>query len=358
MFGSPMPECVTPNEVVEPFRSISPDVASLEIPFQASSRPLTLKAKALKALKALQELESEQALEIFHELAQQEELEDMQSQDVPDSTFEPSMKQEKWKKYPVPQRITTAQMLGNGIGENPGYSSLDIFIAPDYPPFKVMPFIEVGGAYFTDKTYGATFGIGGRYLSDTLLPLIGFNAFYDYRQGEYGSFHQLGLGVELTSPLWGFNFNGYIPMGSSKQGLTCVYDDYIGDYKAVNRQLETCSPGFNTSVSLLAIQQGPFYLYTFGGPYFFAKQGISPAVFGGFLTLQPQYKDYISVSLTVSHDPVFGTLFQGGISLSLPLYRRKNTKGPGNLRNEQIYQPVNRMPTISLQRHCCWKSNF
>lgn len=272
---------------------------------------------------------------------------------APSTTAQPH-----WNKAPIPKRLSVAQLLGHSLGNNPGYSSLDLFMAPDYPAFSIMPFLQLTGLYLTDNTYAASIGIGGRRLSDSSVPLVGLNAFYDYRQGEYGPFHQLSLGIELTSTRWGLSFNGYMPIGQTKQGKTCIFDNYVGNYKAIHRQFETSSAGLQAIGSLLTLQKGAFTLYASGGPYFYAKNGISPSVFGGTFTLQPQYKDYVSVFFTISHDPVFRTLFQGGLSLSLPLYSLSEKAKHPRLSNRQIYQSVSRMPTIPLQRHCCWEFNW
>ncbi|MBS0652349.1 MAG: inverse autotransporter beta domain-containing protein [Verrucomicrobia bacterium] len=266
---------------------------------------------------------------------------------------------ERWNKKPIPKRVTAFGVVGNGIGYDGGYTGLDVMFAPEYPAFAVMPFIEAQGIFIFENQWAANLGVGGRSLSDKIPAMVGFNAFYSFREGDQGSYHQLGLGGELIGRRWELNANAYIPLGKTHHTRKCVWDDYIGDFKAVRRKKERSLFGGNAALSVLAVKAGDFMLYASGGPYFLTGKSAHPQVWGGQVAIQPQYGDYFALSFIVSSDNFWGTLYQGGFVISLPLYQFTKLRKPRVVTNRQIYQPVKRMiPIIPLEERCCWKSNF
>lgn len=275
-----------------------------------------------------------------------------------DSQAQPMVNNQRWNKYPIPKRITAFGVVGNGIGYDGGFSGLDVMFAPEYPPFSAMPFVEAQGIFIFDNNWVGSLGVGSRFLSEKTSAIWGLNAFYSFREANRGFYHQLGLGAELICKRWELNANGYIPIGNTSYVKKHVYDDYIGDYKAVQRNKKDALFGGNIGLSVLVAQRGNFMLYTTGGPYFLMEKSGHPQVWGGQVSIQPQWGDYFALSFIVSSDNYFGTLFQGGFVLSLPLYQFTKLK-PYATRNRLIYQPVKRMtPSIPLIERCCWKSNF
>jgi len=261
--------------------------------------------------------------------------------------------------YPIPKSISEYQMFGQTVGCSEGYTSLQMMVASDYSSWNAFPFLDVRGHYFENDTYGANVGVGGRYLVDQFPMIAGLNTFYDYREGRYHSFHQIGLGIELLGKRWSFEANGYFPLGEKKYVRTCKFH-YPNNYFEVRRRFESSFSGFNASLDWLAVRTGKFSIYVSGGPYFLSGE-LSPSIWGGQISLQPQYSDYVGLVFNVSHDPLFGTLFQGGIVFSLPLYRftsLKNRKSSNGFSNRQIYQPVKRMEIMPLQDRKSCKKNF
>ncbi len=265
----------------------------------------------------------------------------------------------RWNRYPIPKRVSAFGAGGQQPGCNQNFTGLDVMFAPEYPPFSVMPFVEAQGTFFFDNTLGASFGIGGRALSNVIPALLGMNVFYDYREGTQSSFHQVSLGFEVIGKRFEFYANGYAPVGSSSNTQKCTFDQYVGNYKATRRSIQSSFYAADATLNIMAIKAGNFMVYTSGGPYYLRGKPNSPQIWGGQVGIQPQFGDYLSLSFNVSHDPHFGTLFQGGIMLSLPLYRFTSLGKPRTVTNRQIYQPAHRMmSTIPLDTHCCWKSNF
>jgi len=263
--------------------------------------------------------------------------------------------------YPLPQWIAEYQLFGQGIGYCNGYTSLAAFFAPNYPPKPTFPFLDIRGHYFEDDGYAVNVGVGARHLAEEKPWIFGWNGFYDYRGGGCNhAFHQIGFGVEAIGRRVGFQLNGYIPLGHKRRLRKCVFDDYQGGYFMINRQYETSFSGFNLAMSWMVFEKKLFGMDILGGTYFLAGR-LSPMAWGGQVTIQARYSDYVSIGMNVSHDPIFGTLFQGKLEFILPLYRfssLKNRKSVQGFSNRVIYQPVKRMEILPLEKRQCWESNF
>ncbi len=276
------------------------------------------------------------------------------------SYFHSPPREQRPNRYPIPKRIWESQVFGNGVGYRSGYSTLGVLTAPEYTGLAVLPFLDTRAHLLNNNRWAANVGLGGRYLSKSHPLIVGLNAFYDYREGTYGPFNQVGAGIELIGKRLSFYGNGFTHIGKNRRKQTCVFDDYIGDYFAINRKTESSFSGFDAALSWMALEKGDFRIFATGGPYFLTGKPQSN-IWGGQVSLMSQYNDYVSISVSVSHDPFFGTFIQGGLVFSLPLYTftsLKDKEGPGGQTNRQIYQPVQRREIIPTKHDNCWDSNF
>ena len=262
--------------------------------------------------------------------------------------------------YPLPQRISWTQGFGRGIGAPGGYADLQMFFAPNYPGRFVMPFAQLGGYRFYSPSYwGAALGGGVRFLPGSTPLIIGGNSFYNYGETNYRGIHELGLGLELIGLRWGLWVNGYAPL-NGKLHQRRSHFTYPGGFTASVTQFSSAFAGVEVLASGMIYQKGLFLVNVWGGPYALSA-GRIPTFWGYQFAIQPQYRDYLSVFFGVSHDSVFGTLLQGGISFSLPLYNFSSLKGQktsSGFDNWQVYQPVRRFKTLPERGGCCWKRNW
>ncbi|HSW87027.1 MAG TPA: inverse autotransporter beta domain-containing protein [Rhabdochlamydiaceae bacterium] len=247
-----------------------------------------------------------------------------------------------------------------GINYGTNYSTVALLFAPDYQIGTVLPMIDARAHRFNNRTYAANLGIAGRYIPDPNMfcELLGFNAFYDFRQGCKGNYNQIGVGIEVLGRIWDFRANGYFPVGKRKHKTHCFFDDFDGDFFISHRSTEFVSYGFNAEIGALAKDYKNFLLYVAGGPYYFLRKCCNRTL-GGEIRIRPQYKDYIALDLRLSYDQVFRTVFQAEIIISLPLYQLDpQNKGPCRITDRQIYQPIERFEIMPLGRRECWKFNF
>jgi len=266
----------------------------------------------------------------------------------------------KGNPYPLPKRVDLSHIEGKGIGYSVGYTRLDLLLAPDYKAEGLLPMIDLNGLRFNDNTYAANVGLVGRYLTNSLCEILGGNIYYDYRQGVRGDYHQLGVGLEVIGKRWDFRANAYVPFGVKRHTTKCVFDDYIGPFCATKRENEFAAYTYNAEIGYQLINSNTFPLYIAAGPYYFSGEFDTTAM-GGKVRLRPQYKDYIALDLSFSHDRVFGSIFQAEVIFSLPLYQLsyiKDKKGPCGISNRKVYQPVERFWVMPLSERCCWKANF
>jgi len=263
----------------------------------------------------------------------------------------------------LPKRITVEHIQGNQneIAFGTNYTTVGLLFSPPYHIGRILPMADFRGHRFDDCTYAFNVGAIARYIPypDTFCRLLGFNAYYDYRQGGVGYYQQAGFGLEILGRRWDFRGNAYIPFAGKKNVKVCVYDDYEGDYVITNSFLEEVSYSFNAEIGYLALRSKYLLFYMAGGPYYISGRKCFNNTVGGKARVRPQYKDYLALDLSISYDPLFKTIYQAEIILSLPLYQIGNqNKNPCGISDRQIYQPVERFEVMPLMRQSCWTSNF
>jgi len=273
---------------------------------------------------------------------------------------------ETCNSFPWPKRIAIRHVIGDQekdcIPFASNYTTFEILFAPDYVPGRIMPLVDVRGHRFDNNTYAANIGIGGRSIPNhcsRFCEMLGFNTYYDYRQGCIGYYQQFGLGIEVLGRRWDFRANAYVPFGHKKHIHSCLFNDYEGDFYAIRRDIESVSYSFSGEVGYLLYSSEDFLLYAAAGPYFLARGKCGDSTPGGEIRIRPQYQDYIALDLSWRHDSLFKTIWQAEIIFNLPLYQLadKNLR-PCCLTDRQIYQPIDRFEVMPLGKKTCWDANF
>ncbi len=273
------------------------------------------------------------------------------------------------KKFPWPKflsiRHTWGEQEKDCIPFATNYTTAEVVFAPDYKLGKVMPFLDLRGHRFDNNTYAANGGIGGRYIPDPccdcFCEILGFNAYYDFRQGCIGYYQQVGLGLEILGRRWDLRANAYAPFGRKRHMSRCVFDDYDGDYYAIRDSIESISYSFNAELGFLLFESPcyDFSLYAAAGPYFLARALCNDGVVGGEARIRPQYKDYLALDVSWRYDRLFETIWQVQIIINLPLYQIScSNKYPCGLSDRQIYQPIERFEVMPLSKRTCWFTNW
>lgn len=264
----------------------------------------------------------------------------------------------------IPKRVTLSHVEGtkDAFEYGSNNTTLALMFAGNYRTGKILPFVDMRGHRFDNNLYAANFGIGGRYVPSEKenCEVFGFNAYYDYREGNLGQFNQVGLGAEILSRHVEFRANAYAPVGRQKIKQVCNYT-YNGNYVATETQCELISYGFNAEIGFYIFPDTGFFLYPAVGIYYFSGNCIQHTKRGVEARIRPQYKDIIAVDLSIRHDSVFNTVYQAALILYLPLYQLNSKRietPPCGITRRQVYQPVERFDVIPLAECDCWQTNF
>ena len=99
--------------------------------------------------------------------------------------------------YPIPKRLTLRHVegVGEGVSYGTDYSTLAILSSPEYREGHVLPMIDLRGHRFDNGMFAANIGVIGRYIpsaENTFCEMLGFNAYFDWREGFKMNYQQLG----------------------------------------------------------------------------------------------------------------------------------------------------------------------
>lgn len=249
---------------------------------------------------------------------------------------------------------------GTELGCN--FTTLGIFLAPDYVVDSFFPLIDLRGHRLDNDLYAFDVGIGGRYIlqRNCFCEMMGINLFYDWRQGYLHEYNQLGVGFEILGRRWDFRANGYLPVGQKRYSVKYIYDQYVGGYVITERRHEVTTYGFNAEVGWLAFCRNGFMLYAAAGPYYLTRKSFFfEPIIGGEIRIRPQYRDYFAVDVRFSHDSKYKTIWDTTFIVSLPLYQMSHqNECPCHLTDRQIYQPIERLELMTLGYRSCWTQNY
>lgn len=267
--------------------------------------------------------------------------------------------------FPWAKRLALRHIQGThqGIGYGTDYTTAAALFAPKYHLGHTLPMVDARVRRFDNNTYAANLGLGGRYLPEpgSFCNMLGFNLFADWRQGlnVHHNYYQIGLGIEVLGKRWDFRANSYYPFGMTKHHSKCVFD-YDGGFFIKERKCEAVSFGYNAEVGYLITGEKPFLLYAAAGPYYLARK-CHDETLGGKVRIRPQYKDYLALDLSYSYDPVFRSVFQAEVIVSLPFYQIFSGDGreaPCGMSDRQVCQPIERFEIMPLGKRTCFHTNF
>ncbi len=263
-------------------------------------------------------------------------------------------------RYPLPKRISMGEHIEErGIGYRMGYATLDILWAPDYCPGTFLSMFDTRISRLNNDTYEGDFGYIGRYIPYCGDYIYGFNTYFDFRQGCFGTFNQIGVGFEILSCTWDFRANAYFPIRPNHHSRFCHFD-FGGGFCTNTISTERDFYAANMEFGGFLIKNCDFLLYASAGPYYLANSEFRS--FGGSFRLSPQYLDFVQIDLGVNYDSIFKWSYVAAVYLTVPLYRFssecRNPCLPLSLCDWVIYQPVRRWDIIPIKRCKFTESNF
>ncbi|MBS0621184.1 MAG: inverse autotransporter beta domain-containing protein [Verrucomicrobia bacterium] len=260
------------------------------------------------------------------------------------------------------KRLYGGYMAGKGVGYPTGYTTLGTFFStPTEYGKRAYPVVDLRGHYLNNNTWAANAGVGYRFILPSSCTILGANVFYDFRQNPHAFHNQIGVGLELLGKWISLQVNGYFPIGKNNQVTKITLDDYIGNYHLTCELNDFAYASGNAEFGTYLFQTSAISLYAGGGAYYLSGKFGNNAV-GVAGRIEAQFSDIVSLAFIASHDKLFGTLYQGEITLTFPLYRlaknqRTSVSGCG-LSSRQLYQKIRRNEIIPTSVQACYIANF
>lgn len=200
-----------------------------------------------------------------------------------------------------------------GIGNNSGYSTLQLIYTPDYVLPGFQAFADLRGHAFDQGQFAANAGAGIRYFQPEEDAVMGANLYYDFRNTDrfaQKDYHQIGAGFEFLCCYWDFRGNAYYPIGSRKS------------HSRHRKQFNFCLAGgdfeIGTSLTRWFCRGRYVDLYAAAGPYYY-KGDFKEGLAGGRFRLALFLNAFISFEGRVTYDHVFKTRGQGIVRIEIPL---------------------------------------
>lgn len=255
-------------------------------------------------------------------------------------------------------------VVGEGLGYESGYGRVALFHSPFIECSSWRPFFDIRGYKLFKQRWGASAGVGLRFIDECDCSLWGVNAYVDYYRGHRGPFYQAGVGLEaLNYNICGFcleaRINGYIPFGShTRHSKTHVFT-----YPAPSTAVVTCSErehiygGFDAEVGACLWECDCFSLFAAVGPYYYTSKG-EDSFWGGRARAGFRWTEYVEVEVRTTYDKHFKSTVQGVFTLSVPFSIFDCCDHSCSPCDCVLYRPVfrNEIPVIS--RDCCYNANF
>lgn len=167
----------------------------------------------------------------------------------------------------------------------------------------------------------ASGGLGVRHYDATRERVYGFAAYYDYDNGNFNDYQQVGLSFQSIGTWFDFYINGYLPVGNDKNTLSTRFQNpvFTGNTVMLDRidRIESSYAGLNAEVGgpLPLLGRYGFRGYV-GGYYFQADDDQNFA--GTSVRIDAQVTDDVVLGINVTNDRVFDTQVFGTVSLTLP----------------------------------------
>lgn len=283
---------------------------------------------------------------------------------------------------PLFMSLYLSHLEGKGIGYNHGYTSLGVFLTPDFClDAGVQPFFDVRGHCFNNGKYALNVGLGSRFICPNFGQVWGVNVYYDYRRDRI-DYHQVGAGLELLTCQVDFRLNGYFPVGRSSVFFDKTEFDFPGGFIAICGTRQKSLRGFDVELGTGLSKWWPtilahlptcalncFYLCDYFDVYgaigaYGYQRDCHGHVTGFMGRLLFEIYDFIFLEARYHHDSVFHTMWQGVISIAIPFGGAFNSgksccKDRCNYLRSLATAPVYRDEIIAISKKSCdFKINY
>ena len=247
-------------------------------------------------------------------------------------------------------RAAVRHIESGGIGYNQGYTTLELFLASDPCQWCVIPFVDLKGHVFNNKTFAANGGAGLRALLGNMV--YGVNTYYDYRQTDRLHSNQIGAGLEVLGEVFDFRINGYLPFGKKiSNPYNPLFSSFEGHYMLEALKYELAMKGANAECGFHVKKTNNFEFYVAAGPYYFIGE-FGPNLWGGKIRTSWMYKDLVRLEISDSYDRTFHNRFQGEVSVGFSFGPTSKTSqcASSEALISRLIQPVGRQEIVVMEK--------
>ncbi|MEQ8637390.1 right-handed parallel beta-helix repeat-containing protein [Gimesia maris] len=235
--------------------------------------------------------------------------------------------------------------IGGGIGYDDGYSNLGVLMPFTINPEQSMLFLDLRAMVTDQGAGGVNLGAGWRAYNDNLDKIFTVAGWYDYDDGHYQDYHQLGLSGEVIGQYLTTRVNGYFPINNNEiiisnnlSGSAYFQTDRI--YLNRTRRSESSYGGVDAEVGGPLPVLGKFGIDGYVGGYYYNSDHDKSAA-GAKFRAEANINDWWQMSVSYAKDSVFGSNAWMNVTLSIPEGRSDKWMRPKTLQ-QRMYQPMNR----------------
>ncbi|QDT93058.1 right-handed parallel beta-helix repeat-containing protein [Gimesia algae] len=235
--------------------------------------------------------------------------------------------------------------IGGGIGYDDGYSNLGVLLPFTINPEQSMLFLDLRAMVTDEGAGGVNLGAGWRAYSDNLDKIFTVAGWYDYDDGHYQDYHQLGLSGEVIGQYLTTRVNGYFPINNNELIISnnlsgSAYFQSNRIYLNRTRRSESSYGGVDAEIGGPLPVLGKFGIDGFVGGYYYNSDHDKSAA-GVKFRAEANINDWWQMSVSYAKDDVFGSNAWMNVTLSIPEGRSDKWMRPKTLQ-QRMYQPMNR----------------
>jgi len=235
--------------------------------------------------------------------------------------------------------------IGGGIGYDDGYSNLGVLLPFTINPDQSMLFLDLRAMVTDQGAGGVNLGAGWRAYNENLDKIFTVAGWYDYDDGHYQDYHQIGLSGEVIGQYLTTRVNGYFPINNKDMVVSNNLNGsayYQSHYIYLNRTTRTESSygGVDAEVGGPLPVLGKFGIDGYVGGYYYNSDNDKSAS-GAKFRAEANINDWWQMSVSYARDSVFGSNAWMNVTLSIPEGRSDKWMRPKTLQ-QRMYQPMNR----------------
>lgn len=235
--------------------------------------------------------------------------------------------------------------IGGGIGYDDGYSNLGMLIPFTIRPEQSMLFLDVRAMVTDQGAGGVNLGAGWRAYSENLDKIFTLAGWYDYDDGHYQDYHQIGVSGEVIGQYLTGRINGYFPINNNEVVISNNLNGggyFQSNYIFLNRtrRSESSYGGVDAEIGGPLPVLGKYGIDGFVGGYYYNSDHDKSAA-GAKFRAEANINDWWQMSVSYAKDSVFGSNAWMNVILTIPDGRSNKWMRPKTLQ-QRMYQPMNR----------------